>query len=218
MVIKKSWFVLPYKLKKISFKGETDMRYPDKFAEKLILHFTKPKDKVFDPFAGFGTTLFAAQKLGRIGVGIEFDKDRYEFVKGRLKKPNKIIYGDALKIKSYKLPAFDFCLTSPPYMRSFDKENPFTNYTKSGSYSKYLKIIGKIYSQIKKVMKKNAIIVVEISNTFGKNHPMTPLAWDVAKEISKIFFLEREIIYCIKEGKLSPNLSNHSYCLIFRNK
>ena len=70
----------------------------------------------------------------------------------------------------------------------------------------------------KKVMKKNAIIVVEISNTFGKNHPMTPLAWDVAKEISKIFFLEREIIYCIKEGKLSPNLSNHSYCLIFRNK
>lgn len=218
MVIEKSWFTLPNKLKKIPFKGRTDMRYPDEFAEKMILSFTKPKDKIFDPFAGFGTTLLAAQRLGRIGIGIEYDKDRYDYVNKRLKAPNKIIRGDAVKMKSYNLPKFDFCLTSPPYMRSYDRENPFANYTKAGSYSEYLKTIYNIYSQIKLVMKKNSTIVVEVSNTFGKGRSMTPLAWDVAKEISKVFFLEREIIYCVKEGKLVPNLSNHSYCLILRNK
>jgi len=218
MVIQKSWFILSSKLKNIPFKGDTEMRYTEEFAQLMISNFTKPKDLILDPFAGFGTTLFVAQKLGRVGIGIEFDQKRSAYIAERLKLPGKIINGDSRKISSYKLPKFDFCLTSPPYMRSYDPENPFTNYTKRGSYQDYLKTIREIFTKIKKLMKKDAYLVIEISNTFGKNKPMTPLAWDVAKEVSKVFFLEREIIYCVTEGKLAPNLPNHSYCLIFRNK
>lgn len=209
---------MSYKLKKIKWNGRSDMRYPDAFAEKFILEYTKKGDKVFDPFSGFGTTLTVAQKLGRIGIGIEYEKDRCDYISKKLKSPNKVIHGSSLKIKDYKLPKFDFCITSPPYMRSFDPENPFSNYSKKGSYAQYLKDIKKIYTQIKQIMKKNATIVIEIQNTFGKGHPMTPLAWDVSKEISKVFHFERELVYCYTNGELKPNSTNHSYCLIFKNK
>lgn len=193
------------------------IRFPKSFAEKFILEFTKKGDLVLDPFAGFGTTLFAAQDTGRVGFGIEYDSKRCEYIKNRLKAPNRIINADSTKLNSLNLPKMDFLLTSPPYMRHFDRENPLSNYTKKGNYNNYLTGIGKIFSKIKKLMKKNSFIVVEASNTFGKNHPMTPLAWDLGKEISKHLFLEREIIYCHNEKSSNQN-SSHSYCLIFRNK
>ncbi|MEK6963172.1 MAG: DNA methyltransferase [Nanoarchaeota archaeon] len=212
----KSWFIISDKLKKIKFTGDSSFRYSEKFVEKILKEYTKKGDKIFDPFAGFGTTLLMAQKLGRIGIGIEYDKKRYEYIKSKLKEPNKIIHGNSINLEKYNLPKFDFSLTSPPYMRSFDKENPFSNYTKKGGYTQYLKDIARIYSKIKNKMKKNATIIIEIENTFGKNHPMTPLAWDVGKVLSDIFYLEREEIFCRNNPTISQ--TNHSYCLIFRNK
>ncbi len=218
MAFEKSWFVMPYKLKKIKFNGNSGFRYPEKFAEKFIQEFTKKRDLILDPFAGFGTTLIIAQKLGRVGVGIEYDKERCNYIEKKISSPCQIICGDSLKIASYDLPLFDFSLTSPPYMRSFDTENPFSNYSKPGAYAQYLRDIKKIYSQIKKIMKKNATIIIEVSNTFCDGHAMTPLAFDIAREVSKVFYFERELIYCVKEGKLKPGITNHSYCLIFKNK
>lgn len=212
MGITKSWFIMSNWAKK------DDIRFTTKFAEKLILEYTKKGGMVFDPFAGYGTTLFAAQKNGRIGIGIEYDKERFNYIKSIIRFPSQIINGDCTKISSMKLPKMDFLLTSPPYMRFFDKENPFTNYTKTGHYKNYLKTIGKVFLNIKKIMKKNSTLIVEASNTFGKNRPMTPLAWDIGKEISKCFFLEKEIIYCHKEKSSNTEGDYHSYCLVFRKK
>lgn len=103
-------------------------------------------------------------------------------------------------------------------MRFFDKENPLTNYTKGGEYKVYLKEMKTVFAGVKKRMRKNGTIIVEISNTFGRNKPMTPLAWDVAREVSTLFFLEREFIYCHKNGTLTSSTANHSYCFVFKNK
>ena len=212
--MKDSWFIEPYKLKKINFRGKTNIRYPKDFVKKILIEFTRKGDIVFDPFAGFGTTLFVAQELKRIGIGIEYDQKHYDYIKKQLKNPSKIIHGNSLKINSYRLPKFDFCMTSPPYMRYFDREDPFTNYTKPGNYLKYLKDIRKIFLKIKQKMKENATLIIEVSNTFDKHHPMTPLAWDIARELSKIFFFEREIIYGVKNSAGNT----HSYLLLFINK
>lgn len=210
--MEKSWFLISSKLKKINFNGDTDIRYTEGFVKKFILKYTKKGDKILDPFAGFGTTLFVSQRLGRKAIGIENERSQYDYILDRLVDPDSIILGDSLKIGYYGLPKFDFCITSPPFMRYFDKEDPFSNYTKPGSYSKYLKDIRMIYKQIKKMMKKGATIIIEVSNTLGDDrHPMTPLAWDIGREISKVFFFEQEIIYCSTEG-------DHSHVLVFKNK
>lgn len=47
---------------------------PEKLLAKIILASTAPGDFVFDPFAGSGTALVAAKKLGRRYAGVEVDE------------------------------------------------------------------------------------------------------------------------------------------------
>jgi site-specific DNA-methyltransferase (adenine-specific) len=48
---------------------------PVKLLETLISIFTDPGDVVIDPVAGSGSTLVAAENLGRVGHGFEIKKD-----------------------------------------------------------------------------------------------------------------------------------------------
>ena len=48
---------------------------PDGLIEGYIRHATKPGDLVLDPFAGSGTTLLAASRLGRLARGCEIKSD-----------------------------------------------------------------------------------------------------------------------------------------------
>lgn len=50
----------------------------------LIEAFTKPGDLVLDPFSGSGSTLAAAQHLGRDWIGIELDNGHYHTASKRL--------------------------------------------------------------------------------------------------------------------------------------
>lgn len=50
----------------------------------LIASFTKPGDLVLDPFCGSGSTLEAAQRLGRDWLGIELNADHHRTASQRL--------------------------------------------------------------------------------------------------------------------------------------
>ena len=51
---------------------------PDALFEELILTLTNKNDWVLDPFAGAGTTAYAATTAGRNHVSIELDEDYYK--------------------------------------------------------------------------------------------------------------------------------------------
>ena len=195
-----------------------DNRYPESLVKYFLDKYTKKGDKVFDPFAGLGTTLIVAEKMGRIPFGIESDKSKCEYTKSKLAKKSNIVCGDSLKLSENKFPRFNFSLTSPPY-NPIDEENYLSG---KGGYQGYLKDIGKIYRQLKRFMKKDSFIVIEAANLKGKE--VTPLAWDIAREVSKVFHFEGEIIIDWRNnGRQKTNGSygydyDHSYCLVFRNK
>ena len=48
---------------------------PDQLAERFVRHATKPGDLVLDPFAGTGTFILAAARLGRRAFGCEPDPE-----------------------------------------------------------------------------------------------------------------------------------------------
>lgn len=56
-------------------KTEHPCQFPIELAERCILALTDPGDFVLDPFVGTGSTLIAAAKHGRRGVGFEKEVD-----------------------------------------------------------------------------------------------------------------------------------------------
>ena len=57
--------------------------------ERIILLTTSPGDFVLDPFCGSGTTLVAAELLGRNSLGIEIIEEAVELANQRLRQPVK---------------------------------------------------------------------------------------------------------------------------------
>jgi 16S rRNA G966 N2-methylase RsmD len=199
-----------------------DNRNPKTLVRYILKQFTKKNDIVLDIFAGLGTTLIVAEELGRIPFGVECDQKRAQYIKTQVKHKENVICGTSLNLLKYQLPQCDFCFTSPPYMSKTENENPLASYHTKGSYQQYLKDIRKIYSQIKKLMRPESYAVIEVSNLKGKE--VTTLAWDIAREISKVLHFEGEIIIGWK-GKDSYGFGgtygygyDHSYCLVFKKK
>lgn len=63
---------------------------PVKLLEKIIEIFTDPGDVVIDPVAGSGSTLIAAENLGRKAYGFEIKKDFYQLASKWIEK-NRLI-------------------------------------------------------------------------------------------------------------------------------
>jgi site-specific DNA-methyltransferase (adenine-specific)/site-specific DNA-methyltransferase (cytosine-N4-specific) len=58
--------------------------FPDELPEWFIKLFTKEGDIVLDPFMGSGTTVIVANKMGRLGVGIEIKEEYFNIAKESL--------------------------------------------------------------------------------------------------------------------------------------
>ncbi|MBL7945769.1 MAG: site-specific DNA-methyltransferase [Flavobacteriales bacterium] len=70
-------------------------------ADFFIQFLTAPSDLVFDPFAGSGTTLYAAEKAARRWIGCELSEEYIAQAKIRLKDPAlKEAKKKAVKVKS----------------------------------------------------------------------------------------------------------------------
>ncbi|MEW6005516.1 MAG: site-specific DNA-methyltransferase [Stygiobacter sp.] len=82
--------------------------FPDELPEWFIKLFTKEGDVVLDPFMGSGTTVIVANKMGRIGIGIEIVQEYFELAKNNLSQDlfaaePRISYGKTKTKKSKKL-------------------------------------------------------------------------------------------------------------------
>lgn len=71
---------------------------PEGLLERIIQASSKPGDVVLDPFCGCGTTIAAAQKLGRKWIGIDITHLAITLIKKRLRDT----YGDEI-VKQYKV-------------------------------------------------------------------------------------------------------------------
>jgi DNA modification methylase len=210
-----TWLPLPRGNKQVlpsRFSRDAHVRAADSLVEYCIKEYSKEGQVVFDPFAGYGTMLFIAEELGRVGYGIEFSKEKAEFVQGALVHPERMINGDSRKLSEYDLPMIDLCLTSPPYTNASDTENPFVDYRQKGfDYPSYLQEMGNVFAQIAQKMNPSGRLVVEASN-LKKDGQVTTLAWDIAREVSKTFHFDGETVIGWEEYGYGYN---HSYCLVF---
>ncbi len=191
---------------------DDDVRYPEGLVEYFLREYTQVGDTVLDPFAGYGTTLIVAERLGRVPFGVELSEAKVNYARTQLTRPERLILGDARSLASIDLPAIDFSITSPPYMRKDDLEDPFTAYRAVGQgYPDYLQDIRSIYGQLRRHMKPAGTVVLEVANLKIGGH-VTTLAWDVAQEVSQILHFEGEVVVCWDRYGYGYD---HSYCLVY---
>jgi DNA methylase len=56
---------------------------PNELCERFVRHASQPADVILDPFAGTGSFILAAAKLGRLGLGCDVNKDMVKIAKQR---------------------------------------------------------------------------------------------------------------------------------------
>ena len=166
---------------------DDDIHFTEALAESVILHTTDPGDVVLDPFAGYGTTLVVAERLGRRAIGVELLAEHLEIARARAGDAARLIHGDARQLATLVDEAVDLVLTSPPYMPSVDHpENPLTGYTThDGDYQTYLRELGSIFGQSAALLRPGGQLVVNVANVVAKDGRVTPLVSDISRAISE---------------------------------
>ena len=246
-----SWYIfnaLPSDLKEEREVTKDTELHPATFSPTMISDFisffTKSGDKVLDPFAGIGSTLVACKRTKRIGYGIELNKKYFEIILKRVPEFKKNVFNDDCRnIDKIKLPTIDFSISSPPYWdvlnRSTDKfeserksKGLDVSYSDSlldlgniDDYDLFLKEVCSVYEKMYDILKDGAYLVIIVKNV-KKGGKMYPLAWDMARILSKKYVLKDEKIWIQDKIGLSPYgypnswASNilHHYCIILRKE
>lgn len=115
---------------------DDNIHFTESFVAVVLDEYTAPSGLVLDPFAGYGTTLVVAERMGRAAIGVELLRAHADIIRGRLTGPAQIVMGDARNLATLVPGPVDLCLTSPPYMTTVDHpENPLNAYqTLDGDY------------------------------------------------------------------------------------
>jgi len=231
-------------------------KFPETLAQEFIEFFTKKGEAVLDPMAGTGSTLVAALRAGRNSYGIELnskyagiarqiiEEERAALGKTVENLKSEILNGDASLATEYRLPMIDYVVTSPPYwdmLHAKGAETQKKRRTASSldvfysddpndvgnihNYEIFLERLVSIYAGLKPLLKEKAYLTIIVKNV-KKGGRIYPLAWDLARELGKVYTLKDEKIWCQDNQPLAPFglgsawVSNtfHHYCLQFRNE
>ena len=209
---------LPYALERAGPPFERyDERDSDRYPESLVRHFletfTQKGDRVFDPFAGLGTTLFVSEAMGRRAYGMETDRRRQAWVAGQLDNWLGLICADAATMLDHGLPKMDFAMTSPPFMPKHHRWNPlYGGDPDQAGYESYLARIEHIFGQLTKLLKRDARLVVQLDNIEGRT--FTALVADIGVRLAQIMRQDDDILVHWQNGRRDYE---YTHCLVFKN-
>jgi len=250
----KSWFIHnPPPRKKDALVHPA--KFPETMAQEFIEFFTKQGQVVLDPMAGTGSTLVAALRCGRHSYGIELNpkyatiagqliaEERASLGSLIDNLKSEIVNADALHAAEYKLPPIDYVLTSPPYWDMLHAKGAATQKKRRETdamdvvysdnpndlgnmheYDEFLARLVAIYSGLKPLLREKAYLTIIVKNV-KKGGRIYPIAWDLARELGRVYTLKDEKLWLQDNQRLAPFglgsawVSNtfHHYCLQFRN-
>lgn len=196
--------------------ADEDVHMVPAIVDHVIERLSSPGDFVFDPFAGFGTTLQRAVRLGRRAAGIELLPERVEYMRRRIPEAwvttaDARDLGPVLRLFEGNV---DLIVSSPPYMTVTDHDaDPLTAYEESGGdYARYLSELGVVAEQCRRLLASGGYLVWNVADIFHEG-VKTPLIDDCARVLDA--HLTREAIVSIEWDELPHDLTADAL-LVFR--
>jgi len=175
---------------------------------------------VFDPFAGWGSTLLACAVEGRRGVGVEIDAARCERARERLASyPGQtVVHGDA---RRPPIPAGSaaLVLTDLPYFGTTlpDAAPPDGTFYALARYDEYLTALDEAFAAVARTLRPGGRMVVSAQNR-RVDGAFVPMAWDAARILGRYLTLgdERVHLYEKRDTGGDPAVTNraHEYVLV----
>ncbi len=204
---------------------EISLRHPAMFpiqlASRLIESFTRPDQKVvLDPFSGIGSTVLAAEGMGKRGIGLDISPGYIAKAKQR-PQPGPDLFrpdgdagkgerhfhqADARDLLQYVDPdSVDFVATSPPYWdillrnRTADYRE-IRNYGDSESdlgripdYHQFMETLGDVFARVLTVLKPDCYCCVVVMD-LRKGSRFFPLHADLSAKMQETGFLFDDLI------------------------
>ncbi len=194
--------------------SDEDVHFPQALAHAVIDHYSSPGETVLDPFAGWGTTLVVAEKLGRSAIGVELVPERVAAIKRRVSPSAVVLQADARNLDNLHLGQIDLCFTSPPYMNAIDHpQNPLTAYsTLDGNYNTYLTELTGVFIAVSRYLRTGGHLVINAAN-IRTGEIVTPLAWDIAHAMNPHLAFRGETYLAWDQP---PTMFTGDYCLAFQ--
>lgn len=210
--------------------------FPSELVERLILCFTRSDETVvLDPFCGSGSTLVAAQKMGRTGIGFELSEDYARLARSRLSQrsllsadnEHRIHAKDARRLSEDVGPeSVDLVVTSPPYWNILNQKRSadykeirnYGNYDGDlgniASYEEFILELTKIWRQVHGVLKKGKYFVVNVMD-LRKGPSFIPFHMDITRSVADCGFIFDDTIIWDRSGDYN-NLRALGYPAVFR--
>lgn len=173
---------------------------------QMIRRYTKKGDCVLDTFAGCGTTLIEAQRLGRNSLGIELQPAVVEIANGLIQKEpnkfgtiNKVEQGDSANtdyanlLSKYGIKSLQFLIMHPPYFDIIKfSDNPL-DLSNSSSVEDFLERMRIITQKASGYLEKGRYFALVIGDKYHKGE-WIPLGFLTMQEILKTGFTLKSII------------------------
>lgn len=200
---------------------EMKLRHPAMFPTLLVRRIlealtTKDQNKVLDPFVGAGSTLLAAQELGKEGWGFDISEEYINLAIRRIGQQTQLfengnniqhcICDDARNVLKYLTKdSIDICITSPPYwdilsekrtadnktIKNYDKDQG--NLGMIHNYQRFLNELQNIFENVFIVLRSGSYCIINVMD-LRKGSRFYPLHSDVADMMQRIGFIYDDII------------------------
>lgn len=198
--------------------ADEEVHMVSEVVDRVIERFSDPGDVVFDPFAGFGTTLERAVLTGRRAVGVELLPERVELIRRRTPE-SWVAVGDARDLGpllAVLAGRVDLILSSPPYMTvTHHDADPLTGYEQTGgNYARYVGELGRVAEQCAHLLVPGGYLVWNVADILHEGD-RTPLIEDCARVLDA--HLTRQAIVEIEWDMLPHDLTADAL-LVFRRE
>ena len=173
---------------------------------QMMRRYTRPGDWVLDPFAGSGTTLIEARRLGRNALGVELQPGVAERARELIAaEPNRhgtsalVETGDCLSVDYRALlerhgrQSAQLVLLHPPYYDIIKFSDDPRDLSNAASVETFLAMIGQLVERVAPVLDAGRYLALVIGDKYAKTE-WIPLGFHAMSEVLKRDFALKSII------------------------
>lgn len=183
-----SLWIIPQRDNSGAHDGHYHGNFVPQIPHQLLMRYTKAGDFVLDPFAGSGTTLIEAQRMGRNSIGIELQPSVAVEAINRIHSESKDgivadtfvddsrVFDTRRILDTYKIDNVQFIIYHPPYwdiIKFSEDENDLSN---SETLNEFIDNFRQVVRNTSAILEKGRYCAVVIGDKYAHSQ-LVPLGF-----------------------------------------